>query len=58
MHYYQSKVFCIDQEKCSTSEYSCLKKMTALRKRCATSADIPVAWGIFKDTCGKYKEKK
>ena len=58
MYYYQSKVFCIDHDKCSTSEYICTKKMTALRKSTSKRSGDPIAWGIFKDTCGKYKESK
>ena len=54
---YRDMTFCSDKPICDTTDSECGRRFTDEDKRKAIQMDMPVAYGSFKETCGKFKEQ-
>ena len=55
---YRDMTFCKDTDKCVTPDSECHRIFTDDDYERVMQMEIPVAWASFKETCGKFKDKK
>ena len=53
---YRDTAYCEDAAICDTPETKCYKKLTKAEGDRAAVMGLPIAWGSFKEYCGKYTE--